>query len=391
GWISGRHGSGTYVAAAPESPPAAAPQPETPPPTENLIDLIPGALDVKTINGAAWRRAWRGAANRVPLQRPIRTGLPEFREAVVQHLLRHRGLVACDSVLLATAGTSAAAFEIATTNLNPGDRVAIEEPGYGCAAAALRAAGASLAPVPVDDHGICVDAIPADVAAVYCTPAHQFPLGARLPADRRIELIRRARHHGWLVLEDDYDGELRYDTAPLPLLASLGPDVVIHLGTTSNILTRTLGCGWLVAPSAVAAAVGARREAAGIGPSPAGQRVVVEFARSGDLARHLRRLRRELSTRRSLVVETMRRTDVEVHGDAAGSHVVISLPSLSAEQQMLNRARDSGVLLDGLARHHNCRPPSRHGIMLGYTACTRPDLVDAVPVIAELAARVGSG
>ncbi|TSD99834.1 PLP-dependent aminotransferase family protein [Skermania sp. ID1734] len=382
GWIRGRHGSGTYVAAVPEPAQSRRPAPGKATESGDRISLIPGAPCLEAIDSAAWRRAWRAAADRPALLRPIRTGLPEFHDAVVEHLLRHRGLAATDAAVLATAGTSSATFEVASVSLAAGSRVAIEEPGYGRAAAALQAAGMRLAPIRTDEHGICVDAIPADVSAVYCTPAHQYPLGARLPAERRVELVRCARKHSWLLLEDDYDGELRYDTAPLPLLASIGPDVVVHLGTTSKILTPTLGAGWMVAPPAVAAAVAERREAAGMGPSPAGQRVFVELARSGDLARHLRRLRRELATRRSIVVDSLRAQHIDVRGDAAGSHVVIELPSLVVEERLIRRAGNAGILLDGLARHH-FGEPRRHGIVLGYTACSKPDLAEAVANLAD--------
>src|SRR3712207_7395466 len=115
-----------------------------------------------------------------------------------------------------------------------------------------------------------------------------------LSAARRLGLVARARAEGWWVLEDDYDGELRYDVAPLPLLGALGPDVAVHLGTSSKIVSPTLGVGWLVAPPDLRAALVARRTATGTRPARAGQRVFAALAGSGDLARHLRRLRREL-------------------------------------------------------------------------------------------------
>ena len=206
-----------------------------------------------------------------------------------------------------------------------GARVAVEEPGYQRAAAALRGAGLAVLPVPVDGDGLVVDALPAGLAAVYCTPAHQFPLGARLSAARRVALVARARAEGFLVVEDDYDGELRYDVAPLPLLAALGPDVVVHLGTASKLLTPTLGVGWLVAPPAVSAVVVAQRDRAGVRPARAGQRVFAALAAHGDLGRHLRRLRRELAQRRRAVVAAVAAAGMPVCGDAAGAHVVVRL------------------------------------------------------------------
>jgi GntR family transcriptional regulator / MocR family aminotransferase len=225
--------------------------------------------------------------------------------------------------------------------------------------------------------------VPSRIRAVYCSPSHQYPLGGRMSAGTRVALVERARAEGWLVIEDDYDGELRYDVAPLPLLVGLAPDVVVHLGTTSKTFTSTLGIGWLVAPPDVAADVLAMRDRTGTGPSAAGQRVLVELARHGDLGRHLRRLRRELSARRELVIGALTDAGLPTLGDDAGAHVVVPLPSLEAERRVVERALAADIMLDGLARHHD-GTPTWHGIGLGYTACTRQELLTALPTVVRL-------
>jgi GntR family transcriptional regulator/MocR family aminotransferase len=197
-----------------------------------------------------------------------------------------------------------------------------------------------------------------------------------------VALVERARAEGFLVLEDDYDGELRYDVAPLPLLAALGPDVVAHLGTASKLLTPTLGAGWLVAPPAVRAAVLAGRERGGSRPARAGQRVFAAFGTHGDLARHLRRLRRELAARRAGVVAAVQTAGLAAEGDAAGAHVLVPLPHAAAERAVVEAAAARGVRLDGLARHYAGRP-LRAGIVLGYAGPDRDDLQRALPVVTE--------
>ncbi|MGV9668700.1 MocR-like pyridoxine biosynthesis transcription factor PdxR [Nocardia niigatensis] len=388
GWLDGRHGSGTYLTAAPAPVGAQTGGPERLDPLAGLLDLGAGAPAIEAIDRAAWRRAWRAASDRMPLIRKDRSGETDYREAVAEHLLRHRGLGAgSGTTVLATAGTSAAAGELAAALLRPGAVVAIEDPGYQRAAGAFRAAGMRTVPVPVDADGLRVELLPEDAGLVYCTPAHQFPLGARMPAARRVELIEFARRTGALVVEDDYDGELRYDTAPLPLLATLAPDVVVHLGTTSKILTPSLGVGWLVADPAVAAAVLAHREFTGTGPAPAGQQVVAELARHGDLARHLRRLRRDMPTRRALVVDALRGHGLRVRGDDAGSHVFVPLATPEQEDRAVAAARELGVYLDALGRHHL---GARHtfGIALGYAALPAAELPRAVGLAGSALARV---
>jgi GntR family transcriptional regulator / MocR family aminotransferase len=401
GWIAGRHGSGTYITTAPPGTVAApAKRARAEPASASLTDLTPGSPWAGGIDRAAWRRAWRAAADQAPLPRPERPGLPAYRAAVAEHLLRHRGLRVrgeldelpapgsdpAGEAVLATAGTSAAVAELAAAVLRPGDAVAVEEPGYQRAVGVMRAAGLHIEPAPVDADGLLVDSVPSTVRAVYCSPAHQYPLGGRMAAGRRVALVERARREGWLVIEDDYDGELRYDVAPLPLLAALAPDVVVHLGTTSKILTPTLGVGWMVAPPAVVSAVLAHREAGGTGPAPAGQLVLVELARHGDLGRHLRRLRRELSERRTMLVEGLLGGGVPVLGDDAGAHVVVLVGSAEEERDLLRTARRRGLLLDGLARHH-CARARWFGVALGYAACSRDQLRDALPILIELLRR----
>ncbi|MCG8919655.1 PLP-dependent aminotransferase family protein [Actinokineospora sp. PR83] len=392
GWIAGRHGSGTYVTTAPPGSPRARPRrARVAAPGAPSVDLRPGSPWIGGLDRSAWRRAWRGSADVTPLQRHERAGVPAYRAAVAEHLLRHRGLRVSGEYdeagegesVLATGGTTAAVAELAASVLHRGDLVAIEDPGYQRAVATFRAAGMRVVPVPVDADGLLLDAVPASAKVVYCSPAHQYPLGRRMSAGRRVELVERARRQGWLVVEDDYDGELRYDVAPLPLLAALAPDVVVHLGTTSKILTPTLGAGWMVAPPPVVTAVLEHRDNTGTTPAAAGQLVLVELARNGDLGRHLRKLRRELSERRALLVTALTADNVPVLGDDAGAHLVIPLPDTPTERAVIDAARTHHLVLDGLARHHQGKP-TWSGIALGYAACSRTQLTEAIPTLVDL-------
>ncbi|MEJ3655401.1 PLP-dependent aminotransferase family protein [Actinomycetes bacterium KLBMP 9759] len=385
GWLAARRGAGTFIVGLPDGARTAGRRVTI---TDDggegagLIDLTAGSPCVEVLDRAAWRRAWRAAADTVPATAPERWGLPAFRAAVVEHLLRHRGLPADPAEVLATAGSTSALAEIART-LPAGSRVVVEEPGYQLAVNAVRAAGHDVLPVPVDGSGLVVGAVPPGVAAVYCTPAHQYPLGVRMSAARRVALVEKARTEGFLVVEDDYDGELRYDVAPLPLLAALGPDVVAHLGTASKLLTPTLGAGWLVAPAALRAAVVDMREQTGAQPAPAGQRVMAALAAHGDLARHLRRLRRELAVRRAATVDAVGSAGHEVLGDAAGAHVVVPLRDAAAERDVVRGAAAVGVKVDGLARHH-AGEQRACGIVIGFAVLPRPMLDKALSLLTDV-------
>ncbi|MGI5128879.1 PLP-dependent aminotransferase family protein [Pseudonocardia sp. CA-107938] len=383
GWIAARHGAGTFVVGAPDAPPGPAATPARPPTAPAgtaTTSLEPGSPCTEALDPAAWRRAWRAGADALPALLADDVGLPAYRAAVADQLLRHRGLVTGPDAVLATAGTTAAVAELAAL-LPRGARVAVEDPGYQRVAAALRRAGTTVLPVPVDDEGLVVDALPDRLDAVYCTPAHQYPLGARLSARRRLALVQRARAGRFLVIEDDYDGELRYDVAPLPLLAALAPDVVAHLGTTSKVLSPTLGVGWLVAPPAVRAGLLVAR-ASGARPAEAGQRVFAAMAAHGDLARHLRRLRRVLGERRAETVAAIRATGHEVRGDAAGGHVVAPLPDAAGEIAVAEALAARSVTV-GLLSSYGLTGPTGYGVVVGYAGPDRPALRRGLAALQE--------
>ena len=225
-------------------------------------------------------------------------GEPALRAALTGYLRRSRGFRCVPEQILVTRGVASSLALIAATLLRPGDKVGVEEPGYPAARAVFAALGAHLVPCPVDADGLIVDALPAGLRLVYTTPAHQYPLGGRLGVPRRQALAAWARATGALIIEDDYDGEFRYDVAPLPALFGLDQEVVVYLGTTTKILTPELRVGWLVArPDLVSrlAEVGAGMGEWAAGPA---QRAVLTLIGTGDLEQHIRTMRHEYASRR---------------------------------------------------------------------------------------------
>ncbi|GHH67052.1 GntR family transcriptional regulator [Streptosporangium violaceochromogenes] len=409
GWLDGRHGSGTYVAdLAPVPAPVPVPAPDpvpTPAPTAAglggwaaprtprapapsarrsgpVIDLRSGRPWVRDYDEAAWRRAWRGAAGLPPGDAPDPYGLPRLREALAGHLRRTRGITVGAESILITRGTGNGLDLLAVTLLRPGDRVGVEEPGYRVARNVFAARGAEIVPCPVDGDGVVVDRLPGDLRLLYTTPAHQYPLGGRLPVPRRERLLAWARRTGALVVEDDYDAEFRYDVAPLPALHGLDPGRVILLGTLSKCLAPDVGVGWLVAAPDVLAAVAGLRDALTDRTSGPVQQAVASLLERGDLERHLRRMRLEYARRRALVVELL---GSRVTGDTAGLHVLVELPGHTVGP-LVEAAAERGVLLDTTDRHHH-GVPVRHGLVLGYGSASRSEIRRGVAVVAELIER----
>ncbi|NUR82624.1 MAG: PLP-dependent aminotransferase family protein, partial [Nonomuraea sp.] len=351
GWLEGRHGSGTFVAHADLPRTTQAPRNATRlarPEPEAVIDLTPGNPWVRDYDQAAWKRAWRSAATLPPIADPDPYGLPYLRELLAGHLRRARSVAVGPENILVTRGTGNGLDLVALALLGGGTRAGVEDPGYRVARSVFAARGATVVPCPVDEDGVVVDELPEDLAVLYTTPAHQYPLGGRLPIPRRERLLAWARRTGATVVEDDYDAEFRYDVAPLPALYGLDPTRVVLLGTLSKTLAPDVGVGWLVGTPELLARIAALRDDLGDRTSGPVQQAVATLLESGDLDRHLRRMRLEYARRRAVVVEVLGRA-CRLHGDTAGLHVLAEIPE-EHETDLITRARERGVLLDSTER-----------------------------------------
>ncbi|MFC4008125.1 PLP-dependent aminotransferase family protein [Nonomuraea purpurea] len=383
GWLDGRHGSGTFVAdmerPRPPSERPYVPAPEPPP--ADAIDLTPGEPWVRDYDRAAWKRAWRTAGELPPGASPDPYGLPRLRELLADHLRRARGMAVGPENILVTRGTGNGLDLCALALLGAGARAGVEDPGYHVARTVFAARGAEVVPCPVDEDGVIVDRLPDGLSLLYTTPAHQYPLGGRLPIPRRERLLSWARSTGATIVEDDYDAEFRYDVAPLPALYGLDPSRVVLLGTLSKILAPDVGVGWLVGePELVARIAGLRRAVADRTSGPV-QQAVAALLERGDLDRHLRRMRLEYARRRAVVVEVLGPV-CRLRGDTAGLHVLAELPSAVAPV-VVERARERGVLVDSMTRHHH-GPARLPGVVIGYGSASLADVRRGCRVLAEL-------
>ncbi|MFG1700531.1 PLP-dependent aminotransferase family protein [Nonomuraea sp. NPDC049309] len=389
GWLEGRHGSGTFVAdltlggaSARQEPKPERPRTPAPPrPPAGAIDLRAGEPWVRDYDRAAWKRAWRRAADLPPGASPDPYGLPRLRELLAEHLRRARGVVAGPENVLVTRGTGNGLDLVARALLGPGAKAGVEDPGYPAARTIFASRGAEVVPCRVDEDGVIVDGLPGDLRLLYTTPAHQYPLGGRLPIPRRERLLAWARGTGATIVEDDYDAEFRYDVAPLPALYGLDPARVVLLGTLSKTLAPDVGVGWLVGTPELLAEVAALREAVADRTSGPVQQAVATLIERGDLDRHLRRMRLEYARRRAAVVELLGPV-CRLRGDTAGLHVVAELPP-GLVPEVIARAGRRGLLLDSTARHHHGEPRV-HGLVIGYGSASLADVRRGCRILAGL-------
>jgi GntR family transcriptional regulator/MocR family aminotransferase len=358
-------------------------------PGRPVIELRPGIPWTAGIDRAAWRRAWRSAGAEAPTAAIEPQGSAALRMALTGYLRRSRAVRCGPGQIMVTRGVAGSLGLIAAGLLRPGDKVGVEEPGYPTARAVFAAHGAQLVPCPVDADGLVVDALPAGLRLVCTTPAHQYPLGGRMPVPRRQALVAWARSTGALIVEDDYDGEFRYDVGPLPALFGLDPGVVVYLGTTTKILTPTFRVGWLVAgPELVARLADV---AAGLGEWAGGpaQRAVLSLIATGDLERHIRRMRHEYARRRQAMTAVLGGGDAggpgpagRLLGEEAGMHMV--LQTGRDAEEIAGEAWESGVAVATLGRYF-AGPVTVNGLVLGYGGASSGETAHACRLLAGLA------
>ncbi|MFF2212700.1 MocR-like pyridoxine biosynthesis transcription factor PdxR [Streptomyces antibioticus] len=376
GWLTARQGSGTRVADRSVVPTAGA-APRRPARARPRHDLRAGLPDLASFPRAAWLRAARRALAVAPydaLGYGDPRGRPELRAALAGYLARARGVRADPEHIVVCAGFAHALHLLATVLRTRGTRtLAVESYGLDAHWRLAETAGLPTVPLPFDEHGTDPGEL-APGGAVLLTPAHQFPTGVALHHDRRSAVVEWARRTGGLVLEDDYDGEFRYDRRPVGALQGLDPDHVVYLGTASKSLAPGLRLGWIVAPPRLARELAAAKGAVDT-CGVLDQLTLAEFITSGAHDRHVRASRLRYRRRRDALVSVLAEHApwVRVTGIAAGLHAVLRLPP-GTERDVIRAAAHLGLALDPLTpRHHHPdatgTPPD--ALVIGYA--TPPD------------------
>jgi len=272
-------------------------------------------------------------------------GRPRLREAIAGHVSFARAVACRADDVIVTSGARQAFDLLARLLVVPGrTTVAVEDPGYPTAGAAMAAAGADVVPVPVDHDGLRVDALPREARIVYVTPSHQYPTGVAMSMARRLALLDFARERDALIIEDDYDGEFRYGARPLDALQTLDRDGrVVYVGTFSKSLFPSLRTGYVVAPEWLRDALAAAKEGADTCGNVQVQDALADFILEGHLARHVRRMRRVYAGRRAALFDMLHgplSRWFEAIPSEAGIHVAARFVDADAANALLPRVRE---------------------------------------------------
>lgn len=392
GYLCSRGGSSTFVADRPRSSPLEESESEalsTP-----RYDFRPGRPDHSLFPRRAWLSALRRALAAAPvaaLDYPEAHGAQPARVALAAYLNRSRATAAsADRVLLCTGFAQGMRLACETLEARGVRRIAAEDPGHAFESADVRSSGLELVPVAVDENGLRVERLAdLNVGAVYVTPAHQYPTGAVLSAARRVALLAWARKQGAFVLEDDYDGEYRFDREPIGALQGLDPERVIYIGSASKILAPVLRIGWVLSPQSLVADLAQAKLDADRGSPGIDHLALAEFIERGHLDRHLRRTRLIYRRRRAQLATALETylPHYPIRGVAAGLHLILELPTGADETAIVAEAALRGIHVHGLEPYRSRHATAHPALLLGYCRLSGADMREGAKALAVVIKR----
>lgn len=355
--------------------------------------FAPGIPDLKQFPFELWQRYVTRHARNPKLDwlaNPAQGGHPELRQTLADYLRTARGIRCNATQILITQGTQHSLQLIADLLADPGESVWMEDPGYSGARSAFNAAGLNIIFQPVDEDGLAplLKAWKQPPRLIYTTPSHQFPTGVVMSATRRRHLLAAASQHQTLVIEDDYDGEFRYEGTPLAAMHALSPNQVIYLGTFSKIFFPGIRIGYMVLPEQLVDAFRVTQVRHLREPSYITQKALADFIRDGHAGNHIRKMRREYQSRRDILQELLQKelgNKIRLAGLDTGLHLVAYLPNTCSDQEIAIKAYAQGVTVGALTRYYNNSAAAKSSaLLLGFGDANLQDIKKAGKILCKI-------
>jgi GntR family transcriptional regulator/MocR family aminotransferase len=406
GYVTSRPGSGYFVEQLAElrtTPPTArtttslVPEPPTSrghpfDPLGQPDDIFPHQTWARLL-ARSWRAQHKAAASSSPL------GLLSLRVALAAHLHALKGIAYDPCEILITSGNRDALQLIARTFTprEEGCRAWVEDPCHIGAVQTLRSEGLTIVPVPVDEEGANIGygiARAPDARLALLTPARQFPLGMPLSLPRRVELLNWASQAGAIVVEDEYDSEIRFAGRPIASLAAMNPQgSILSLGSFSKLTFPGLRLGYVAGPRHLIAQLSNSRSSIGLELSTPAQAALAAFMDEGAFGKHLRNVRARLINRRKVLLDLLHKElprHLVILNQEVGMHVTVLIGG-----PLDKRCSDVDIAAEALRHRLYLSPlsaqsieaPRRSGFLLGYGGWTEEEIARGVEILAGIIAR----
>ena len=295
-----------------------------------------------------------------------------LREEIADYLGRSRAVNCTPERVIIINGSQQALDLLARLLLNPGDWIAVEEPGYLGARCCFMSQLAKIQPIAVSSLGLDVEALSKcerDFKLVYVTPSHQFPTGVTMSLSQRIALLQWAEKTNTLIIEDDYDSEYRYESQPIPTLQGMNrSDLVIYIGTFSKTMFPALRIGYLVVPFNLIAIVSKAKWLCDRFCPILEQYALTDWIREGHFERHIRRMRQLYNSRRQALIAAFEKylgDRVTIFGEKAGIHLMVKIETDLSDETIIQKAALAGIGLIS-AREYYLQPQNTGEFVFGY-------------------------
>lgn len=369
------------------------PRERLPEPSSYRFDFHPARLDPQSFPAPLWRKLFLDSL-RESSRELVQYGDPQgdagLRSAIRLYLERSRGVLCDPEQIVICAGLQQSLAMVAQMLQGRHSVVAVENPGYHLPRTVFRNHGFELAPIAVGSGGLELDQLQAsDSTIAYVTPSHQLPLGYVMPIAHRLKLIEWAEAGERLILEDDYDSELRYHGKPIPSLQGLRPHGnILYLGTFSKILSPALRVSYLVLPHALLPDYRRLFQDYFVTVSLLEQRTLAKFMEQGHWERHIRRMRMLFQKKHDTLLRAVGQhfgNRATIIGQGAGLHVVLQLSGAPPDEtELIERARQQGIRLFPFSAFYVIDQPETHRLLLGFGGMTTSEIEQGVALLAKL-------
>ncbi|MEO3944381.1 PLP-dependent aminotransferase family protein [Gorillibacterium sp. CAU 1737] len=340
------------------------------------IDFKTGQPDVHQFPHSRWRQLLTRACDRLreeDMGYSDPAGYEPLRNEICEWLFRTRGINAVPQDLFLTAGTTHALSILVDLLASKELPIAVEDPCHSAVIEIVKSRGFPYTAIPVDEHGLQTAFLAAHpfaaLSAVYVTPSHQFPLGGIFPAERRAQLVRRARSKGFYILEDDYDSEFRYEGAPITPMYSMDRERVLYMGSFSKTLFPALRIGFVLLPPELHGPWLHGRRYLDVQNSILEQAALAEFLHTRKLDAYIRQSNKRYADKRRVLCESISHyfgSRAVFHGDRSGLHLVLQIPGMAFGEEFLANCKEKGVRVEPVERY--CQEKGRHPdkLLMGY-------------------------